>query len=236
MGSQGRRIQCANGAQGTKGTTSSSCSSLPVGKQNLHGASHPNAHLVRGVLRPSLLPLTMSRLRVYPGDDGDTERDREAQWLALTPTRMPVFQPGDDPLGRNRRRTGLIYIHLRCNGRTQHPHGFDRCNRHITPRDHQQGYRYCMIQCSLREHSDVTDQTAWDASLQLARNWSRMRGTRMTREDTIFHTGQCSSYRGAIQFAPQDCHCDCAACLGPEPLPEAPVVDVEPTFKRVRRS
>ena len=103
----------------------------------------------------------MSRLRAYPGDDGDAERDREAQWLSLTPTGIPVFQPGDDPLGSNRRRTGLIYVHLRYNCRTQRTHGFDRCNRHTTPMDHQRGYRYC-IQC--REHSDVTEQTAWDAS------------------------------------------------------------------------
>ena len=109
----------------------------------------------------------MSRLRVYPGDDGDAERDREAQWLSLTTTGIRVFQPGDGPLGPNRRRTGLIYVHLCCNCRTRRTHGFDRCNQHITPVDHQRGYRY-FIQC--RQHNVVTERTAWGASLQLARN------------------------------------------------------------------
>jgi hypothetical protein len=65
-------------------------------------------------------------------------------------------------------------------------------------------------------------------------NYLRMRGTPLPRADAVFYTNQI--YRDGIRDAPQDCHCDCAGCLGPEPPPEAPVVTKEPPFKRVRRS
>ena len=174
----------------------------------------------------------MSRLRVYPGaDDGDAERDREAQWLSLPPTPVSCFRPGDITSRPNRARTGCVFLNLRCNCRTQRDHGFDRCNRHITPRGHSRGYRYC-IQC--REHCDVTQETSWQAALQMRRNWSRMRSTPLSQDDAVFYTRQI--YSDAIRDAPQDCHCGYAGCLGPEPPPEAPVVSVEPPANRVRRS
>ena len=173
----------------------------------------------------------MSRLRIYPGDDGDAERDREAQWAALPPTLLACHREGDATSGPNRNRSGYVFLHLRCNCRTMRDHGYDRCNRHITPEDHFRGYRYC-IQC--REHSDLTQETAWQATLQMRRNWNRMRSTPLPSADAVFYTRQI--YRDAIRDAPQACHCDCAGCLGPEPPPEAPVVTEEPPFKRVRRS
>jgi hypothetical protein len=173
----------------------------------------------------------MSRLRIYPGDDGDAEREREAQWAALPPTWIPCHREGDITSGPNRSRTGVMFLHLRCNCRTRRDHGFDRCNRHITPLDNFRGYRYC-IQC--REHCDVTEETSWQATLQMRSNYLRMRGTPLPRADAVFYTRQI--YRDGIRDAPQDCHCDCAGCLGPEPPPEAPVVTQEPPFKRVRRS
>ena len=173
----------------------------------------------------------MSRLRIYPGDDGDAERDREAQWLALPPTMVSCFGPGDNTSGPNSDRTGCVFLHLRCNCRTQRDHGFDRCNRHITIQDHLRGYRYC-IQC--RAHRAVTQATAFEASMQMRRNWNRMRGTPLTEEEATLYTRRI--YCDAIRDAPQACHCDCAGCLGPEPPPEVPVVSEEPPLKRVRRS
>ena len=132
-------------------------------------------------LRLSTLPaFKMSRLRAYPGDDGDAERDREAQWLPLPPALVSCYGPSDNTSGPKRTRTGFVFLHLRCNCRTQRDHGFDRCNRHITPRDHFRGYRYC-IQC--REHCDVTQETDWQAALQMRRNWNRMRSTPLPQAD-----------------------------------------------------
>ena len=173
----------------------------------------------------------MSRLRIYPGDDGDAERDREAQWASLPPTLLCVHGPGDNP-NEPYSRTGFVFLHLRCNCRTQRDHGFDRCNRHVTLRDHQRGYRFC-IQC--RTHCDVTEATSFEAAMQMRRNWRRMRpDTPLTPEEADFYSRRI--FRDGIRDAPQDCHCDCAGCLGPEPPPLDPVVNVEPPSKRVRRS
>ena len=172
--------------------------------------------------------LKMSRLRIYPGDDGDAERDREAQWASLPPTRIAVQGPGDSAWQFN----GRAFIHLRCNCRTQRDHGFDRCNRHISTRDHQNGYRYC-FQC--REHCAVTEANSFEAAMQMRRNWRRMQpATPLTDVEAAFYTRRI--FRDGIRDAPQDCHCDCAGCLGPELPPTAPVVDMEPPSKRVRRS
>ena len=127
---------------------------------------------------------------------------------------------------------GLHSSIFACNCRTQRDHGFDRCNRHITLRDHQRGHQYC-IQC--RTHCDVTEATSFEAAMQMRRNWRRMRpDTPLTPEEADFYSRRI--FRDGIRDAPQDCHCDCAGCLGPEPPPLDPVVNVEPPSKRVRRS
>jgi hypothetical protein len=141
---------------------------------------------------------------------------------------LAVQGPGDSAWQFN----GRAFIHLRCNCRTQRDHGFDRCNRHISTRDHHNGYRYC-FQC--REHCAVTEANSFEAAMQMQRNWRRMQpATPITEVEAAFYTRRI--FRDGIRDAPQDCHCDCAGCLGPEPPPEVPVVSEEPPLKRVRRS
>ena len=162
-----------------------------------------------------------------------SETEKRSGLNSLPPTAVSVFQPGDVTLGPNWRRTGLIFVHIRCNCRTRRAHGFNRCNRHITPADNFRGYRYC-IQC--REHRDDAERTAFQAAMQLRANWNRMRSTLLSHADLVQYTSRCS--RDAIRDAPQDCHCDCAGCLGPEPQENAHVVSeiLESPPKRVRRS
>ena len=172
----------------------------------------------------STLPtFQMSRLRVHPGDDGDAERDREAQWRSLPPLLVMCFGSADNTSGPNRTRAGFVFLQLRCNCPTRRGHGFGRCNRHIAPQHHFRGCRYC-IQC--RGHCGVTQEVARQAALQMRRNWNRMRSTSLPQADAAFYTNRicCGSIRGT----PQNCHCSCAGCHGPEPPPEAPVVSVEP--------
>ena len=155
----------------------------------------------------------MSRLRIYPGDDGDAERDREAQWASLPPTLLCVHGPGDNP-NEPYSRTGFAFLHLRCNCRTRRDHGFDRCNRHVTLRDHQRGYRFC-IQC--RTHCDVTEATSFEAAMQMRRNWRRMRpDTPLTPEEADFYTGRI--FRDGLRDAPKTATATVQGVLGPNLL------------------
>ena len=179
-------------------------------------------------------PLEIPRRRIYPGDDGNAEHDREAQWSPLPPTYMGVYRPADVNSGPNSQRPGRIYIHLRCNCCTRRGHGFDRCNRHISPIDSYRGFGYC-IQCVQHRMICRTEQYKRRCSyVATGIVWSE----HLFLMKPTLRTEDAAAVKPFVRDSPQGCRCDCAGCIGPEPEQEPPVVTqiLEPSPKRVHRS